>query len=148
MPQLEVGRTTGGIRIVVTTIFAAFRDDNGHIHDAPHDVRPRSTTEEEDRSIVAAAVDEPFMTASHIRGEPHLNKRVLGAMLCARSQFELRDTKISACGLLRSTDHGRLKTGKPLFSATSPLSQLTGTKDGKFGEREGHARGKEWVTNR
>ncbi|KAG0432009.1 hypothetical protein HPB47_021246 [Ixodes persulcatus] len=94
----EVARMTGRTRTAVARIFTAFRDDNGRIHDAPHDVRPRSTTDEEDRWIVAAAVDQPFITARDIRGELGLNvsdqlvrrvlqKRVLGAMLRARSQF-------------------------------------------------------------
>ncbi|KAG0415128.1 hypothetical protein HPB47_007700, partial [Ixodes persulcatus] len=47
-----------------------------------------------------------------------------------------RCAKISACGLPWKRHHGRFKTGKPLFSATSPLSQLTGTKENKFGDRE------------
>ncbi|KAG0426937.1 hypothetical protein HPB47_025963 [Ixodes persulcatus] len=63
MPQREVARMTGRTRTAVARIFTAFRDDNGRIHDAPHDVRPRSTTDEEDRWIVAAAVDQPFITA-------------------------------------------------------------------------------------
>ncbi|KAG0439831.1 hypothetical protein HPB47_016516 [Ixodes persulcatus] len=69
MPQREVARMTGRTRTAVARIFTAFRDDNGRIHDAPHDVRPRSTTDEEDRWIVAAAVDQPFITARDIRGE-------------------------------------------------------------------------------
>lgn len=73
MPQREVARMTGRTRTAVARIFTAFRDDNGRIHDAPHDVRPRSTTDEEDRWIVAAAVDQPFITARDIRGELGLN---------------------------------------------------------------------------
>ncbi|KAG0439832.1 hypothetical protein HPB47_016517 [Ixodes persulcatus] len=80
MPQREVARMTGRTRTAVARIFTAFRDDNGRIHDAPHDVRPRSTTDEEDRWIVAAAVDQPFITARDIRGELGLNERGVAVM--------------------------------------------------------------------
>lgn len=39
----------------------------GRIHDAPRGPPPRATTEDKDHYIVAAAVDDPFLSASEIR---------------------------------------------------------------------------------
>ncbi|KAG0423007.1 hypothetical protein HPB47_001200, partial [Ixodes persulcatus] len=46
MPQREVARMTGRTRTAVARIFTAFRDDNGRIHDAPHE-----TSAQEERGV-------------------------------------------------------------------------------------------------
>lgn len=57
------GRSLGAINRVVQ----AYCDDNARIGDAPHGRRPRATTEDEDRLIVAAVADNPFQGAGDIR---------------------------------------------------------------------------------
>lgn len=50
----------------VNRIVQAFRYE-GRIRDAPRGPPPRATTEDEDHYIVAAAVDDPFLSAREIR---------------------------------------------------------------------------------
>lgn len=49
----------------ITRILRAFLEE-GRIGDAARDGRPRQSTEEEDRVIVAAAYENPFTTAREI----------------------------------------------------------------------------------
>lgn len=60
----EVGCSLGSI----TRIVRAFHEE-ARIGDAARDWRPRQTTEEEDRLIVAAACCDPFITAQEIQQE-------------------------------------------------------------------------------
>lgn len=60
----EMGCSLGA----VTRIVRAFREE-ARIRDAARSGRPRRTTEEEDRWIVAAACCDPFITAQEIREE-------------------------------------------------------------------------------
>ncbi|KAH9374332.1 hypothetical protein HPB48_017551 [Haemaphysalis longicornis] len=48
---------------------SASRDKGGRVEDGHRSGRPRATGEQEDRLIVAASVDEPFMSALVVKAE-------------------------------------------------------------------------------
>lgn len=68
MPQRAISAEVGCSVATVVRVVHAYRDE-GRIRDAPHGRRPRATTENEDFLIVAAVVDEPFLSAGEIRKE-------------------------------------------------------------------------------
>lgn len=51
----------------VNRIIQAFRDDGGRIDDDYRAGRPRSSTQDVDQLIVAAAIDDPFLSSREIR---------------------------------------------------------------------------------
>ncbi|KAG0420240.1 hypothetical protein HPB47_003596 [Ixodes persulcatus] len=59
------------------SIIAEFRDDDGRLDDVPppHRRRPRATTAREDRRILEATLDDPFLAARDIRDalEPEIS---------------------------------------------------------------------------
>ncbi|KAH8009522.1 hypothetical protein HPB51_018168 [Rhipicephalus microplus] len=66
VPQREICRRTNRSQTAVNRIIQAFRDDR-RFTDVEGSGRPRATTEEEDRLIMAAIVADPFQSAENIR---------------------------------------------------------------------------------
>lgn len=65
--QRDICRITRRSLGAVNRTIQAYRDDGGCIEDAQRAGRPRSTTEEVDKLIVAAAVVDPFLSTREIR---------------------------------------------------------------------------------
>ncbi|KAH9372005.1 hypothetical protein HPB48_000573 [Haemaphysalis longicornis] len=66
MSQRDISVATGRPVPTVNRIVQAFTKE-GRLADAPRFRPPRATTHEEDRLIVATAVDNPFLSAREIR---------------------------------------------------------------------------------
>ncbi|KAL3252099.1 hypothetical protein MRX96_054912 [Rhipicephalus microplus] len=87
-----------------TRVGAWIRTEN-RLEDAPHQRRPRKTTEEEDALIKAAVVKDPFSTTKKIKEEPVLSlslsdirRRLRGAGL---------KSHVAARMPLLTSEHGR-----------------------------------------
>lgn len=82
MSQRAIQKLVGCSVQTVNRTVQRYRD-YGTVGDMRHkNYRPRTTTEEEDRLIIAAVVDEPFLTAADIRRELGLG--------CSESTIRLR----------------------------------------------------------
>lgn len=68
MSQRAIQKVVGCSVQTVNRTVQRYRD-YGTVRDMRREHRPRMTTEEEDRLIIAAVVDEPFLTAADIRRE-------------------------------------------------------------------------------
>lgn len=68
IPQKEIAAKVGCSVATVNRIIQAFRNE-GRIKDAPRGAPARSTSLQEDLLIVAASVDDPFLTAADIKRE-------------------------------------------------------------------------------
>ncbi|KAH8025276.1 hypothetical protein HPB51_005627 [Rhipicephalus microplus] len=68
MSQRETSRKLNRPQKTVNRILRAFYQEN-RLEDAPHQRRPRKTTEEEDVFIIAAMVKYPFSTTKKIKEE-------------------------------------------------------------------------------
>lgn len=73
VPQKEICRLTGRSKSAVTRAVKAYKENEGRIVDAPRSGRPRATDEAADHLIIAAAVDDPYLTAQEIKEELGLN---------------------------------------------------------------------------
>ncbi|KAG0416889.1 hypothetical protein HPB47_006059 [Ixodes persulcatus] len=98
----------------VNRIVQAFRYE-GRICDAPRGPPPRATTEDEDHYIVAAAVDDPFLSAREIRKHLGLNasdatnvrgRRMTGAGSSSQTSRRLprERTNVCTCGEFAAHD--------------------------------------------
>ncbi|KAH8025564.1 hypothetical protein HPB51_010022 [Rhipicephalus microplus] len=67
-PQREISRKLNRPQKRINRILRAFYQKN-RLKDAPPQRRPRKTTEEEDASIIAAVVKDPFSTTKKIKEE-------------------------------------------------------------------------------
>ncbi|KAH9371872.1 hypothetical protein HPB48_012977 [Haemaphysalis longicornis] len=74
LSQREIARKINRPQKTVNRILQAFYGDN-RLEDAPHQRRPRKTTQVEDALIIAAAVKDPFTTAAKIRGIRDVHQR-------------------------------------------------------------------------
>lgn len=72
LSQRHISSKTNVSLVTVNRIIKAYRDE-GRIDDAPRGRPPSCTALNEDLLIVAAAVDDPFMSASEIRKLLNLN---------------------------------------------------------------------------
>lgn len=68
MSQREISRKLNRPQKTINRILRAFYQEN-RLEDAPHQRRPRKTTEEEDALIIAAVVKDPFSTTKKIKEE-------------------------------------------------------------------------------
>lgn len=91
----------------VNRIVQAFRYV-GRIHDAPRGTPPRATTEDEDRYIIAAVVEDPFLSAREIREELELDV----------SDVTIR-RRLASAGL-----HSAMAAQKPLLSPSNKEARL------------------------
>lgn len=70
--QREIAKRVGRPQKTVNRILKAYFREN-RVEDARHQRRPRKTTKDEDELILAAAADNPFVTAKAIADELGLN---------------------------------------------------------------------------
>lgn len=82
MTQRAIQKVVGCSVQTVNRTVQRYRD-YGTVRDMRREYRPRMTTEEEDRLIIAAVVDEPFLTAADIRRELGTTPFLCGSWLRA-----------------------------------------------------------------
>ncbi|KAM7315266.1 hypothetical protein ISCGN_005048 [Ixodes scapularis] len=107
MSQRDIASLTGRPLSSINRIVKAFRDEQ-RLENLPRGSRSKATTDDEDRMIVAAAVDDPTLTAKEIQAE--LNLQV--------SVKTIRN-RLHEAGL-----RSRVPARKPLLSAVNRQKQL------------------------
>lgn len=105
--QRRIAKITGRALSTVNRVFKACKTE-GRLSDLPHGSRPRSTTAEQDLLIIAAAVDNPFLTAQQIKTELGLNIDVQAVR-----------QRLHEAGL-----HSRTAARKPLLSDRHKATRL------------------------
>ena len=105
--QRAIGALVNRPLKTVNRIVQAFRYE-GRIHDAPRGAPPRATTEDDDRCIIAAVVEDPFLSAREIREELQLDV----------SDVTVR-RRLRSAGL-----HSAMAAQKPLLSHSNKEARL------------------------
>lgn len=91
VPQKEICRLTGRSKSAVTRAVKVYKENEGRIVDASRSGRPRATDEAADHLIIAAAVDDPYLTAQEIKEELGLN------VFCDTIRRRLKEAGLKNC---------------------------------------------------
>lgn len=113
LSQRAITKLVGTTCQTVNRTIQRYRDE-GTVDDRPREYRSRLTSEEEDRLIIAAVVDEPFLTANEIRKELGLKVspkiirqrlREAGLMCFSSNMRRVLTTRLKEIRLAFATEH-------------------------------------------
>lgn len=132
--QREISNRTGRSLGAVNRIIQAYRDEDGRIEDAHRSGRPRSSSEEVDQLIVAAAVVDPFQNAREIKhalqidlSESSIRRRLqeagLGSCISAQKPYLTDRQKLQRLNFARAHEQWSVTDwGEVVFTDESTFS--------------------------